>query len=215
MKLKLIAMSRKPNTNCTTCGEPLYRRPNETKRGLKPYCSRKCQGAPHRAKLLDKKCTACGKSFQVPTYQTYRKYCSKSCGNKSRQGMTYTKTGYQNKNERRLALLIKKSDTNYCMIQGCHYNRTLDVHRLIPGKQGGEYEIGNMFAICPNHHCEIHRKIIKVEKVDTFELVITEDLVESQFERNEQEAKPKQIILCSDVTRKLLDYEEAQKCHKK
>jgi len=29
-----------------------------------------------------------------------------------------------------------------------------------------------MFALCPNHHAEIHRNIIKVEKIDNYTLRI-------------------------------------------
>ena len=58
------------------------------------------------------------------------------------------------------------------MIEGCKYDKTFDWHRIIPGKEGGKYEIGNMFAICPNHHAEITRKIIQVEKVNDYTLRI-------------------------------------------
>jgi len=52
------------------------------------------------------------------------------------------------------------------MVEGCTYNKTYDIHRVIEGKHGGEYKIGNMFAICPMHHAEITRKIIEVNKVN-------------------------------------------------
>ena len=51
------------------------------------------------------------------------------------------------------------------MVEGCAYNTTYDVHRHVSGKDGGLYEIGNMFAICPNHHAEITRKIISMTKI--------------------------------------------------
>lgn len=53
---------------------------------------------------------------------------------------------------------------------GCHYNSTYDVHRLSPGRDGGKYEVGNMFAICPNHHAEYHRGVIRLEKVNNYTL---------------------------------------------
>ena len=59
-----------------------------------------------------------------------------------------------------------KNEFKTCMIEGCTYDICFDVHRLVDGQYGGKYEIGNMFAICPNHHAEITRKIIKVEKVN-------------------------------------------------
>ena len=59
------------------------------------------------------------------------------------------------------------------MVKGCTYSRTYDVHRLIPGCKGGKYEIGNMFAICPNHHAEIHRQIAKAEKINDHQLKLS------------------------------------------
>ena len=59
------------------------------------------------------------------------------------------------------------------MIEGCEYNRVYVVHRIVEGKDGGKYEIGNMFAICPNHHAEIHSKLISVMKINDWTLQIT------------------------------------------
>jgi len=61
-----------------------------------------------------------------------------------------------------------------CMVSGCNYNKTYDIHRLVAGKQGGRYEIGNMFALCPNHHAEATRGLTKFEKVSDCELRIVE-----------------------------------------
>ena len=58
------------------------------------------------------------------------------------------------------------------MVEGCGYDKTYDIHRLIPGKQGGKYETGNMFAICPNHHAETHRKLIILEKINDYSLKV-------------------------------------------
>ncbi len=29
-------------------------------------------------------------------------------------------------------------------------------HRLVPGSAGGKYEVGNVAALCPNCHTEVH-----------------------------------------------------------
>ena len=68
-----------------------------------------------------------------------------------------------------------KFDFKCCMVQGCNYNKTYDIHRLIEGKIGGKYEIGNMFAICPNHHAETHRGIIKLQKINDYTLKAIEN----------------------------------------
>ena len=72
----------------------------------------------------------------------------------------------RNQSERRLTLLKSLFQFQTCMVDGCEYGLTFDIHRLIPGKDGGKYEVGNMFAICPNHHAEVHRGLIKLEKID-------------------------------------------------
>ena len=70
----------------------------------------------------------------------------------------------------RIATLKSAFNFDSCMVEGCSYNTTYDVHRFVHGKHGGEYVIGNMFAICPNHHAEIHRGIMTVEKVNNYTL---------------------------------------------
>lgn len=57
------------------------------------------------------------------------------------------------------------------MVSGCSYNKTYDIHRLAPGDG---YVIGNMFAICPNHHAEIHRGFVSLEKTDDCTLRLIE-----------------------------------------
>ncbi len=39
----------------------------------------------------------------------------------------------------------------------------LDIHRIIPGEQGGEYVKGNVVSICSNCHRLIHNGIITVK----------------------------------------------------
>jgi hypothetical protein len=66
----------------------------------------------------------------------------------------------------RLLELERAFEFTECMVEGCNYNLTYDIHRALPGKDGGEYVVGNMFAICPNHHAEEHRHLVTLEKVD-------------------------------------------------
>lgn len=46
------------------------------------------------------------------------------------------------------------------MVEGCDYERTFDLHRMVAGRDGGCYELGNMFALCPNHHAEVERGLV-------------------------------------------------------
>lgn len=86
--------------------------------------------------------------------------------------MTYTGLSCGNQSRRKLNLLKNTFNFLCCMVQGCDYNITFDIHRFVPGNQGGKYEIGNMFVICPNHHAEVSRGIIEFEKISDFELKI-------------------------------------------
>jgi len=40
----------------------------------------------------------------------------------------------------------------------CKYKDTLDVHRIIPAKDGGQYTIDNVITLCPNCHALITRR---------------------------------------------------------
>lgn len=154
-------MNRKPNCNCSHCGKGIYRRPKDIERFENVFCSSKCYGLANRKGVA---CKTCGTRFK-PEKKT-SVYCSRGCANIGRTGLKYTKQKTQNASTLRLEKLKKEFNFESCMVEGCGYNRTFDVHRLVEGKKGGKYEIGNMFAICPNHHAEFHRGLITLEKIN-------------------------------------------------
>lgn len=47
-----------------------------------------------------------------------------------------------------------KAYTTQCSL--CGWYGPLDSHRLVPGKDGGEYVLGNVINICPNCHRLLH-----------------------------------------------------------
>jgi len=106
----------------------------------------------------------CGELY-YPTHSK-RIVCGKSCANKLRLGKNYSKTYTGNGSEKKIAHLRRYFTFDSCMIEGCDYNKLYEVHRHIPGKEGGKYVIGNMFAICPNHHAEVTRGLIALIKVN-------------------------------------------------
>lgn len=171
---------RKPNQVCQLCGKPTYKRPIELELYNSIFCSRKCMNKQRKNDRAKRICCFCGLEYLV-VKQT-QKYCSRSCAGKMTRNRTGTRAGvrkYKSKSAERLGLLRQICNFDSCMIEGCNYNRTYDVHRLIMGKDGGEYIIGNMFAICPNHHTEIHGHIIEVEKVNDYTLRIVKDNLEA------------------------------------
>ena len=161
-------MNRTHNATCGFCGKPLYKRPSQKV----AYCNWECfkQGKTKR-----KICLTCHNSFHPKRRE--QKYCSGDCFD-NRSYTPNTKhpvilRGCKTVNQRRLKLLKVTFKIESCMVVGCTYHTTYDVHRLVAGCDGGKYEIGNMFAICPNHHAELHRKIARAEKVNDHQLKLT------------------------------------------
>ena len=162
--------NRIPNTFCANCQRPIYRTPLAIETWTNIFCSRSCRGQFQRKENPEIACEVCSKIFNK-TKKT-QKYCSKKCSGFATRNRNSDKLPYKSQSGMRYLLLKSKFGFSSCMIKGCEYNKTYDIHRLIEGKNGGEYEIGNMFAICPNHHAEIHRSIIKVDKVNDYTLEI-------------------------------------------
>lgn len=152
-------------------------------KGQYSYCSNGCQMATHRAKVLSRKCEYCGGSFTTPDYVGKRKYCSHSCSNKARRGVSYTGNKLLHNKARLLIELSNRSGCDHCMVEGCNYSKTLDVHRLTQGKVGGRYEFDNIYAICPNHHAELHRGVITLMPIGEFLLRAVETGVGSQLSK--------------------------------
>jgi hypothetical protein len=164
---------RKPNCTCSVCGKPVYRRPWELAYRIKnAYCSTSCLQTV-RPLIPSRDCESCGKLFKPETRAG--RFCSKSCAaraSRNRFGTAGKNGGYKTATQARLVLLKQLFKFETCMVEGCNYSKTYDVHRLVPGRDGGTYSVGNMFAICPNHHAEIERKLISVEKVNDYTLRI-------------------------------------------
>jgi len=53
---------------------------------------------------------------------------------------------------------VSRLAPKYCEI--CGYSKVTQRHRITPGKEGGVYELGNVIALCPNHHAEADREMI-------------------------------------------------------
>lgn len=159
---------RQPNTTCRKCEKPIYRRPGEIERYRRGvFCSRDCYHLMqwgHTPSSVIVKCLYCGEDFKRTHSSRRAKYCSRKCSNGARRGIRYS-TGKKNSSQERLHLLKTTYGIECCMVEDCDYGTTLDVHRIVPGYRGGLYELGNMFAVCPNHHAEHTRGLIILEKI--------------------------------------------------
>jgi hypothetical protein len=159
---------KEPNCTCDICGESFYKKLSQQKKTKKNYCTWECYNKSRC--LPERECEWCDNKFQPKNAS--QKTCSKSCAT------SLCKTGikkkgskpWKNKVEERRHVLKEEFGVDSCMIDGCDYDRVLVIHRLIEGRHGGRYEIGNMFTICPNHHAEIHAELIEVEKINDYTL---------------------------------------------
>lgn len=41
---------------------------------------------------------------------------------------------------------------SYCEYPGCDWPYKIQRHRIMPGRDGGKYKLGNVIGLCPNHH---------------------------------------------------------------
>jgi hypothetical protein len=48
-----------------------------------------------------------------------------------------------------------------CEFPGCGYDIIVTKHRITPGAEKGKYILGNVIALCPNHHSEADRGLIE------------------------------------------------------
>lgn len=76
--------------------------------------------------------------------------------------MTHSHSNDQRFNNRRGSLAPK-----YCEL--CGYDRIIQRHRIIPGRDGGKYVLGNVIALCPTHHGEADKGWITKESL--FEVI--------------------------------------------
>ena len=189
----------KPNCACDICSVKIYRRPSQLiKNNGRCYCSSKCFNSLR--KLPESICIECG--LKYTKIKSIQKCCSKSCAARYNRRMNFWSThkkpnSIKNASNHRLIELYRTFEFKTCMVEGCLYDKCFDVHRFIPGNQGGQYEIGNMFAICPNHHAEFHRNIIFFKKIN-------DQLLKAYiFIKQEPKLKTKKEYLCLDCSVKI------------
>lgn len=59
---------------------------------------------------------------------------------------------------------IKKLSDRCCKFCGCGVYELLDVHRIVEGKDGGEYTEHNTVTVCSLCHRKVHAGIIKIDR---------------------------------------------------
>lgn len=142
---------RKPNTKCSVCKKPIYRRPFEIERSKgKISCSIKCYGISCRKETP---CIVCKKPMLSGLN---KKTCSRSCANKHRVGIGYNLGRPKDKvtSQKRIKMRILDKRGGSC--ERCGYNKKhiLEMHHI--DRNRGNNKSINLEILCPNCHSEEH-----------------------------------------------------------
>ncbi len=144
-----MKMFRNPNSACKICGKRVYRRPSQiTASGV--YCSLICNGLSQR---VEKKCKICSEK-----YIGNKKTCSRSCANKSRTGINYTKENKFNNAYKGTLLKEKVAQKRGGVCEKCHMENyaILQIHHKKERYKGGADAMMNLELLCPNCHTAHH-----------------------------------------------------------
>lgn len=151
---KRYEFTRKPNCKCSTCENPIYRRPFQLKKGP-VYCCQKCYGKACTKLVF---CKICGKEFNSGLHKIT---CSRVCSNINRTGIKYkkvsnrpTKENVSSSRSLKNRLVLLRGDK--CQICAFPNTKILHVHHIIERSNGGTDNLDNLLLICPNCHATIH-----------------------------------------------------------
>ena len=146
--------NRKPNTVCRVCDKTIYRRPFEIERGP-VFCSSTCYGL-HNKKTH--RCPMCGIHILAGEK---KKYCSRTCANKSRTGIAYKSGSPKDKvkNHRSLRDLIFQKRGPKCEDCGFDAHEILQIHHIDRDRKNNT--LTNLRLLCPNCHALEHFRLRK------------------------------------------------------
>ncbi len=140
---------RNPNTFCTLCKKPIYRRPVQIKHG-QVFCGLVCYGISQREEVA---CVVCGKLILAGLH---KKTCSRGCANTHRAGIRYKIGSPKDKVKSQQALKLKLLREKGTVCERCGYSKyeILQVHHKNRDRNNNTIE--NLELICPNCHYEEH-----------------------------------------------------------
>ena len=153
--------TRIPNTQCSVCSTPLYRRPCLLSMANgKAYCSAICYGKSCRK---ESPCIVCGSPILA---HFNKKTCSRSCANSNRSGIKYKISSPHDKVKAQQALKLRllKLRDNKC--ERCNFDKYYILQMHHKNRNRNDNSIENLELICPNCHYEEHHfRRGRVEKI--------------------------------------------------
>ncbi len=140
---------RNPNTECSICHKPIYRRPVEMDRG-RVFCSLECYGMSNRRETP---CVVCGTLILA---SANKKTCSRGCANKNRTGIKYKIGSPKDKVKDQRTIKLRMIATHGRQCERCSYDKIqiLNVHHKDRNRKNND--LTNLELICPNCHAEEH-----------------------------------------------------------
>ena len=142
---------RNPNTQCTVCGNPIYRRPVQlnTSQG-RAFCGQACYGISNRKEVP---CVVCGTPILAGAH---KKTCSRACANKNRIGIKYGLGSPRDKvkDQRSVKLRLIAERGKKC--ERCGFAKLEILHVHHKDRNRTHNELKNLELICPNCHAEEH-----------------------------------------------------------
>lgn len=143
--------TRKPNSECSVCGNLIYRRPSQVRMNNgRVFCSQACYGISNRKEIP---CAICGTT--ILSGQN-KKTCSRSCANKLRSGIKYGQGRRKDKvkSYQTLKIRLLKSRGKACERCGYHKYEILQIHHRDSNRLNNTMH--NLELVCPNCHFEEH-----------------------------------------------------------
>lgn len=142
---------RNPNTECTICDKPIYKRPSQIESNDgRVFCSTECYGISCRKEIA---CLICGKLILAGLH---KKTCSRKCSNKNRAGIIYKikKPDSEIKSQEILKVRLLKIRGLKC--ERCSYSKYEILHIHHKDRNRSNNQLDNLELICPNCHFEEH-----------------------------------------------------------
>ena len=142
---------RNPNTTCTVCKRPIYRRPVQldVSHG-RAFCSSVCYGISNRKE------TPCAICSALILASANKKTCSRACANKYRTGIRYKLGRPRDKvvAERMTKMQLLELRGGVC--ERCGYSKREILHVHHKDRNRNNNDLKNLELICPNCHYEEH-----------------------------------------------------------
>lgn len=175
---------KKTKVKCDYCNNLIEKTPSAIEDGNHNFCSRDCfydwksekfagKNNPSWKERIEKECEYCNNTYKVvPSLAERSRFCSRECyckwqsKNLNGKDSYHWKGGdeeYVNKRaeapgswqmNRRQAL---KRDKNSC--EFCGSNENVDVHHILPVRNGGSNYVGNLISICRSCHSKLENEI--------------------------------------------------------